>query len=484
MNLRTISRNVGFALLVSALFMFFSILVSVAGGNDSALAALSVSFILTFTVGIFPFIFVRKAPEISLTDGYCIIVLSWLLSFVFGMMPYLLWGGPFTVINAFFESVSGFTTTGATILESVEDLPRSLLFWRSSTNFIGGLGVVVFLLLIIPASNPIRLRLAHMEISSLSKENYPVRINKTVLIFTSVYLVMNLAAFLCYWAAGMTPFEAVNHAFSACATGGFSTRNASIGAFHSLPLALVSMLFMYLASIHFGLIYFAVVTHSFKPLRHPVLKFYNRAILLAILIVTLSLKFGDGARSWGSALLDGSFHAISYISTTGLAISDNAAWPVPASVTLLVFILMCGCAGSTTGGIKADRVLILFRAIKNQVRRAVHPTYVENVKVGNHLLSEEEMAPHLIFIAMYVGLALCSLLLCLFFGAGLSDSIAGTVATLGNVGPGTGSIGTFGNYNAQPAMVKFIFTMDMFLGRLEIYPVLAVLPIIFGKNRR
>ncbi len=143
MNVKTISRNVGYALLVSALFMFLSILVSVANGNDSALAALLISFTITFTVGIFPFIFVRKSPEISLRDGYMIIVLSWLLSLIFGMLPYALWGGPFTIVNAWFESVSGFTTTGASILDDIEALADSLLFWRSSTHFIGGLGVVV-----------------------------------------------------------------------------------------------------------------------------------------------------------------------------------------------------------------------------------------------------------------------------------------------------------------------------------------------------
>ncbi len=170
--MKVISRYVGVALLVSALFMFFSILVSVANGNDSALAALLISFTITFTVGIFPFIFVRRAPEISLREGYLIIFLSWLLSFIFGMLPYALWGGPFTIVNAWFESVSGFTTTGASILDDIEALPKSLLFWRSSTHFIGGLGVVVFLLLVIPGSSQMKLRLTNLELSSLSKKEY------------------------------------------------------------------------------------------------------------------------------------------------------------------------------------------------------------------------------------------------------------------------------------------------------------------------
>ena len=281
MNIKVISRNVGYALLVSALFMFLSILVSVANGNDSALAALMISFTITFTVGVFPFIFVRKSAAITLKDGYMIIALSWLLSFIFGMLPYALWGGPFTIINAWFESVSGFTTTGSTILDNVEALPNSLLFWRSSTHFIGGLGVVVFLLLIIPSSSQMRLRLTTLELSSLSKREYRSGANKTVYIFTYVYFGLTAASFLLYVLAGMSPFDAINHAMSVVATGGFSTRNASIGAYDSITIDLITMLFMVLSSVHFGMIFVAVVTRSLKPFKNEIFKFYLSMMVVA-----------------------------------------------------------------------------------------------------------------------------------------------------------------------------------------------------------
>ena len=277
MNVKAISRYVGCALLVSALFMLLSILVSVSRGNDSALAALTISFTITFIVGIFPFIFVRRTSAITLKDGYMIIFLSWLLSFVFGMLPYVLWGGPFTVENAWFESVSGFTTTGATILSDVEALPDSLLFWRSSTHFIGGLGVVVFILLIIPSSSPIRMRLTNMELSSLSREGYQVRTNRTALIFANIYIGLMIFAFFAYWIAGMSAFDAICHAFSVCATGGFSTKNLSIGAFDSRAIEAVTMTVMLLSSIHFGLIFLSFANRSLKPLNNPVLKFSARS---------------------------------------------------------------------------------------------------------------------------------------------------------------------------------------------------------------
>ncbi|MCQ2143667.1 MAG: TrkH family potassium uptake protein, partial [Bacteroidales bacterium] len=188
MNVKAVSVNVGRALLVSALFMFISIFVSVADGMDSAFTPLSISFIITFVVGVFPFIFVRDVPKISTEDGFLTIVLSWLLSFIFGMLPYVLWGGEFSITNAWFESVSGYTTTGSTILRDIEALPRSLLFWRSSTHFIGGLGVVVFLLLVLPESSPFRVRLTNMEMSSLSRDGYRFRSKTTVRVILTVYL--------------------------------------------------------------------------------------------------------------------------------------------------------------------------------------------------------------------------------------------------------------------------------------------------------
>ena len=286
MDIKVISKNVGIALLVSALFMFLSMMVSIADGGDSSLGPLAISFIITFIVGVFPQIFVRKTSAISLKDGYMIIVLSWMLSFVFGMLPYVLWGGEFTLINAWFESVSGYTTTGSTILTDVESLPRGLVFWRSSTHFIGGLGVVVFLLLIMPDASPFRFRLTNMELSSLSREGYRFRSMKTVNVIAFVYVGLAILETLCLMLAGMPFFDAVNHSFSTVATGGFSTRNMSIMYYDSVAIEAVIIVFMLLSSIHFGLLFAVFATRSLKPFGQPVVKFFLGTTAVLSVLVT------------------------------------------------------------------------------------------------------------------------------------------------------------------------------------------------------
>ena len=485
MNYRIIARNVGLALLVSALFMFLSIVVSMLHSNDAALVPLTISFLITFIVGAFPFIFVRKPGRISLTEGYLIIVLSWLLSFVFGMLPYALYGDPFTLENAWFESVSGFTTTGATILEDIESLPDSLLFWRNATHFIGGLGVVVFLLLIIPDTSPIRLKLTNMEISSLSRDTYSTKAGKSVWIFAYVYIGIFLAACISYWLAGMSFFDAVIHAMSVCSTGGFSNKNLSIGSFDSAAINLITILFMFIASVHFGLIFMAFASRTLKPFKNPVFRFYVIALVICSVTESVALKTEGSFKDWGSSFMSGTFHVVSYASTTGFAIGDNSTWGMFPSTMLIIVSLFCGCAGSSTGGIKIDRLLVAFKAIANKVQDAIHPNSVNEIRVGRHILHFNDIYPHILYITLYFIVLLISTVVCLFFSPDSRDAIYGSIATLSSIGPSIGdTIGSLGNFNHFPIALKFIFSLNMFLGRIEIYPLLAVLSMLLSSHKK
>lgn len=483
MNIKSISTNVGKALLVSALFMFLSILISVLNGMDSAFTPLLISFIITLLVGSFPFIFVRKAAPLTLRDGYVTIALAWILSFVFGMLPYVLWGGEFTLVNAWFESVSGYTTTGSTILNDIEALPKSLLFWRSSTHFIGGLGVIVFLLLVMPDASPYRLKLTNMEMSSLSKEGYRYKSTKIVQIITVVYLTITLISTLAFWAAGMPLFDAVNHAFSVASTGGFSTRNISIGYFGSDVINLIAMVFMTISAMHFGLIYAVFASRSLKPLNNLVVKYYLGSIIVMSLVLMVSLMTGGGYDSWGRAWMDASFNVVSYMSATGFAICDNSSWPFIAGIILMLAAIQCGCSGSTTGGLKVDRVVISIKAVSAEIRRRLHPSSVTQVRLSGHHLADSAVSAVFLYVVVYVMVVVVSVIAVVLCGSEPVEAVSGVISSVGSVGPGLGGVASLENYSMQPEMSKLIFTFDMFLGRLEVFPVLIVLSMIFKRDR-
>ena len=483
MNIRNISINIGKALLVNALFMLMSVLVSIAYGVDSGFTPLLISCILTFLTGAFPMIFNKSRSQDSLKDGYVTIVLSWMLSFVFGMLPYVLWGGEFTLMNAWFESVSGYTTTGSTILTDIESLPHSLLFWRSSTHFIGGLGVIVFLLLILPDSSPFKLKLTHLELSSIAKDGYRFKGSKTLKVILSVYIGLAIAETLCLWIAGMSLFDAVNHAFSTVATGGFSTKNMSVMHYDSTAIDIIIMVFMTLSAMHFGVIFAIFAQGSLKPLGNPVTKYYLGIIVVLSLMITGSLMINGDYSSFGEAMLDSSFQTVSFLTTTGFGQSDTAMWPMMANVLLIFASIHCGCAGSTTGGLKADRVLIAGKGIAGEFRRKLSPSSVFKIKLGNSHISEDTVSTIFLFIVMYLIVLFLSFVGVMFCGVEISEAFSGTVASLGNVGPGIGSLGTMGNYAAQPEAAKFIYTVDMLLGRIEIFPILILISMMFKRKQ-
>lgn len=481
--IKDISISVGKALLINALFMFLSVITSIAYGFDSGFTPLLISCILTFLTGAFPMIFNKTSTQDSLKEGYITIVLAWLLSFIFGMLPYILWGGEFTLMNAWFESVSGYTTTGSTILTNIEALPPSLLFWRSSTHFIGGLGVIVFLLLILPESSPFKFRLTHLELSSLAKDGYKFKGRKTIIIILSVYIGLAIAETTCLWLAGMSPFDAINHSLSTVATGGFSTKNLSIMHYGSTAIDIIIMIFMTISAMHFGIIYAIFTQRSLKPLGNSVTKYYLGIIAVLSILIAGSLMLSGGYQSFSDALLDSSFQTVSFISTTGFGQSDTAAWPMMASALLMFAAIHCGCSGSTTGGVKADRMLIAGKGIATEFRKKTSPSSVFRVKLGNTYIQDDTLSTVFLFIVLYIIVIFVSFVALLVCGVEIGEAFSGTISSLGNVGPGTGSLGTMGNYAAQPEAAKFIYTIDMFLGRLEIFPILIVISLIFKKNQ-
>lgn len=478
MNLSIVSRNIGIALIFNAFFMFLSVAVSILYDFDSSFSSLLLSGVITAMAGIFPLVFVRKNENINIKEGFTIIIFSWFLSCLFGMLPYLLWGGgEFTIVNAWYESVSGYTTTGSTILRDIEALPKSLLFWRSSTHFLGGIGVVIFMLLILPSASTFRMRLSKMEISSLSQENYKFKTKQTIKVIASVYLGLTILAVVLLKIAGMNWFDAVNHAFSVVSTGGFSTKNLSILYYHSLPIEIVMSLFMLLASIHFGLIYVSVTTKSLKILKSPVIKFYLATLAISAVIVAINIHITGHVDNIFTAFRQSIFQILAMASTSGFATADTTLWPNLSILLLIYLSIQCGCSGSTTGGIKSDRVLIFFKTFKSQLKKHVHPNAVVPIRVGNHVIEKDIAAASVMFILIYVLFIFFGAIIFSLSGMNFLDSFSSSVAHMGNVGPAFGSVGVFDNYDHIPLFAKFVSTIQMLLGRLEIYPLLMIFVI-------
>ena len=477
MNISVVSRNIGIALLFNAFFMFLSVVVSVLYDFDSAFSPLLLSAVITFTTGLFPLIFVRTHEEIHIKEGFTIIVLSWILSCIFGMLPYVLWGGEFTLINAWFESVSGYTTTGGTILQDIEALPKSLLFWRSSTHFIGGIGVVVFMLLILPMVSTFKMRLSKMEMTSLSKENYRLRTKEAIRVIATVFVGLTVTSAIAFMIAGMGPFDAVNHAFSVAATGGFSTKNASIGAFGSFGVELVAAIYMIIGGMHFGLIYQAFSHRSPKLFKSPVTKLYLGTIVVATVIVAADLLIsGTGSSVWDTLWM-AFFNVASYISTTGFATVDCSVWPALSILLLMFLSVQCACSGSTSGGLKTDRILIFWKSFRVQLRKQMHPSAVIPTRVGTSIVDTQMVAAVNLYVVVYfLFLFVGAAALCMM-GVDYMDAFSASISNLGNVGPGFGNVGALDNFSQIPVLGKFILAAQMLLGRLEIYSLIIMFSI-------
>ncbi len=484
MRLKVVARYIGVVLFLNAVFMFISAGVSAVYNFDNSFSPLILSGIVTSVVAAFPLIFVNKSTrDINSKEGLIIVVFSWLFSCLFGMLPYILYGGEFSIINAWFESVSGYTTTGATILQNVEAVPKGLLFWRSSTHWLGGVGVVLFMLLFLPAINSFRMKISRLEISSLSQENFKFRAQQTIRVITVVYLILTVSETILLMFAGMNWFDAVNHSFATIATGGFSTRNLSIAYYNSFPIELIIMIFMLLSGMHFGLLFLFITGKSLNLLKSPVIKYYVFSMLVGGLLVAIDIKFSGNTKDWSRALRDAYFQVISCGTTTGLASADSSVWPGFAMMIVTFFTIQCACSGSTSGGMKADRVWIFFKSLKTQFLRQAHPNAVIPVKVGNIVIESESVYSVNLFIIFYLLILFGSAILLSLMGVPTIDSMTGSAACIGNVGPGFGSVGSLGNYSGIPMAGKFLLAFEMLLGRMEIFTLLLVFGT-FRKNRK
>lgn len=475
MRYSVVIRYIGMVLLVLAAFMLVSAGISYVSGVDSAYTPLIMSSLLTLLIGCFPLIFVPRSDHISQKEGYCIVVGAWIVSSIVGMFPYLMWGGEFTPINAWFESVSGFTTTGASILNNIEALPRGLLFWRMVTSWIGGIGVVMFALVILPSIGKSKMMLSHFELSSLAKDNFNLYRTPTVVrIILSVYVGLTIVSTLVLKLCGMNWFDAVCHAMSACSTCGFSTKNLSIGWFNSPLIEMALVVIMGTAGIHFGLIFATLTRKRNNIFRSETTRTYFSVIAISALIIGISLWAADIYPSLFGSLRSALFHTVSLITTTGFATTDCNTWTSVAILILMFCSFVCACAGSTSGGLKMDRLLVAVKMLRNRLRSQQHPNAIFRTKVDGISQDKEMLNGVMVYIVAYMLLILIGAFTNTLLGADLMTGFSASIACVSNVGPGFGEVGTMDNYSLLPALMKFNLTALMLFGRLEIFGLIQL----------
>lgn len=459
-----------------AAFMLLSAIVSMLNGYDSAYYPLLLSSFMTALLGVFPLIFVEKVDEIKTKEGYGIVVGSWLVACIVGMFPYLIWGGEFSIINAWFESVSGFTTTGASILNDIEALPRGLLFWRASTAWIGGVGVVMFALVILPSMGRSRQMLSSVELSSIAKDNFHYRSKVIIRILTMVYAGLTALTALSFKYIGkMTWFDSVTHAMSTCSTSGFSTKNASVGFWDSPTIELIFMIAMTLSAIHFGILYATMTGRRNNIFRSEVVRTFIGMMVVVTVIIGISLLANGTYSTIGEAMRHSSFQVVSITTTSGFATADSTTW-TPLAITLLVFCsVVCGCAGSTSGGMKVDRLLIACKVVNNRMKQQIHPNAIIRTKVGGTVQDDSTISLVMTFIVAYIVLVLVGTIIFTVFGCDLETSFTAPIACISNVGPGFGEVGSLSNFAELPAVLKFTSTALMLIGRMEIFGFIQLL---------
>ncbi len=474
MRFGVILRYVGMVMLIISLFMLISAGISYINGPDSSFYSLLLSSILTAALGLFPVLYVDKADQLNNKEGYCIIVFSWLVSCIVGMFPYLIWGGEFNLVNAWFESVSGFTTTGSSILTNIESLPHGILFWRMSSTWLGGIGVVMFVLVILPSLGKNRMKLSNMELSTMAKDNYKYRSNIVVRILLVVYLGLTTLVAILLKSSGMGWFDAICHSMSACATSGFSTKNISIAYFDSSTIEAILIFAMTVAGIHFGLIYATVTGKRDNIFRSEVTRTYLWFLTLGSIFIGLSLFSESIYPTLSESLRHSTFQFVSLVTTTGFATADTNTWSSFAIIILIFGSIICACSGSTAGGIKMNRFTMAFKILAARVRQQQHPNAVIRIKLDGIIQDKEVNHLVAIFIITYLLLILAGTIVGTLFGVDLMSSFSSSVASIGNVGPGFGEVGSMCNYSSLPDMVKVSNTFLMLFGRLEIFGLIQL----------
>jgi trk system potassium uptake protein TrkH len=436
--------------------------------------------IATVCAGIVGF-FTHGDINLSRRDGFGVVTFGWISATIFGSLPYIFSGVIDHPVSAMFETMSGFTTTGASVMSDLEAIPRGIHFWRALTHWFGGMGVLVLCVAILPFLGVGGMQIYRAEMPGPSKDRLTPRIATTAKLLWGVYALLTLVEVFCLKFAGMDWFDSFCHAFGTMATGGFSTRSASVGAYDSAVIDTIITVFMFLAGINFSLHYHALTGKPQRYFQDPEFRFYAIFLSCATLFLTFNIWHAD----WGPlsrCFRDSAFTATSIITTTGFCTADFDQWPNASRLLLVVMMFIGGCAGSTGGGMKIVRVFIMFKKMVREMKLFMRPSAVIQMKLGGKPVEQEIISHIAAFFAIFVLIFAVGSFIMTFFTPDLETAATSVVATLGNIGPGLNAVGATQNYSAISPFGQGILTFFMLLGRLELYTVLILFLPSFWKK--
>ncbi|MCW9013388.1 MAG: TrkH family potassium uptake protein [Gammaproteobacteria bacterium] len=482
MHFRVIQRIIGILLMLFSITSLPPLLIDLLYQEDAG-DAFFYSYVTLLGLGVFLWLPVRNVKtDLRLRDGFLVVVLFWFVLGASGALPFLLYEQlDISVADAFFESVSGLTTTGATVLTNLDGMPHSILFYRQELQWLGGMGIIVLAVAVLPMLGIGGMQLYRAETPGPVKDNkLTPRITETAKALWYIYLSLTSACAIAYWFAGMNLFDAISHSFSTVAIGGFSTHDASIGYFDNVYIEMVAVVFMLLGGVNFGLHFVAFRRWNIRTYTNDTEFMTYVKVLLLVSAICVAYLYFTGADKMDNALRHGIFHAVSIGTTTGFATSEFYLWPGFLPVLLLFTSFIGGCAGSTGGGMKVIRVLLLIKQGMREMMRLIHPNAQVVVKVGKTPVSDSVIDAVWGFFAAYVGVFVVMMLLLMASGLDQVTSFSAVAATINNLGPGLGDVGA--NYASISDFAKWVLCMAMLMGRLEIFTLLVLFTPAFWRK--
>ena len=484
-NTRMVFRTMGALLLIEAVFMSLALCVSLWYGEaDSDVFLLST--IITLLSGVVGLLIGRRAESrMGEREGYVIVAMVWVVFSTFGLLPYYLSGQVPSFTDAWFESMSGFTTTGATIIPDLEVITHGLLFWRSLTQWIGGMGIIVLSIAILPIFGLNGMQLYAAEVSGLTYEKVSPRISDTAKMMWSIYVLLTATEVVALWLCGMDVFDAVCHSFSTIATGGFSTHNNSLEFYDSAAIHYTVTLFMFVSGINFVMLIYLLRGKARNIVQDEEVRWYSVAVLVFSVLLTVGLYIarpGWTGMHMERAFRDSIFTVISAMTSTGYTISDYMYWPVVAWVAIFFLMLTGACAGSTAGGIKWVRLAIIMKNSVAEFQRRIHPNAIIPVKLNERAVPQQTINNIMAFLILYIFIIVATVIVFSATGVNFDESIGAAISAIGNVGISIGQFGPSGTYAEFPTVAKWVMSIVMLIGRLEIFTVLLLFTRVLWRK--